>query len=304
MRRVLDVSGQRAAQGTVDEAFLAELLLDPYYVQPAPKSTGKEYFHLDYLLEHLEQRTIAPNDLLATLTALSAETVANAVKDLGVKELFASGGGTRNPVLMEEIRRRLPGVAVSLVDDFGIDESAKEAALMALIGFLTVQGLPATVASCTGAKRSQILGAVIPGRQQVTALDATHQPHAIVFPANANTGLDALVTMPASFDSRPTRGAFLVVAGQPKLFVASALDVAAGEKVAHRWRERFGQDPDNAVGDAALADAAARGTRCEVLFDGEDVQKMDKHRLRAVRGWRDRDGLSGSHEFAQPLASG
>ena len=178
---VLDVDGRRAAQGAVDESFLAELLTDPYYAAPAPKSTGKEYFHLDYLLERLGARKVAPNDLLATLTALTAEIVANAVKGLGVRELFASGGGTRNPVLMQEIRRRLPDVKLSLVDDFGIVESAKEAALMALIGFLSVHGLTSTVPSCTGARAPQILGAIIPGRQGVSYLSASEAPTSIVF---------------------------------------------------------------------------------------------------------------------------
>lgn len=186
---VLDVDGRRAAQGSVDESLLAELLTDPYYAAPAPKSTGKEHFHLDYLLERLGTREIAPNDLLATLTALTAETVASAIKGHGVRELFASGGGTRNPVLMDEIRRRLPDVKVSLVDDFGIAESAKEAALMALIGFLTVHGLASTIASCTGARSSQVLGAIIPGRQGISYLASSHAPTSIVFEASSETAL-------------------------------------------------------------------------------------------------------------------
>ena len=108
-----------------------------------------------------------PRDLdrrpLATLTALSAETVADDLKQLGVADVVAAGGGTRNPTLMAEIARRLPGVPIETFDVFGIPEAGKEALVFAIIGFLTVHRLPATVPSCTGARHASILGAVVPG---------------------------------------------------------------------------------------------------------------------------------------------
>ncbi len=171
-----DESGQRARRGTVDEALLAELLQDPYYEAPAPKSTGKEYFHLDYLLERVGPRRVEPDDLIATLTALAAETVTRTVRALGIEKVFASGGGTRNNTLMDELRRRSPDVEWSLIDELGVPEAAKEALLFALIGFLSVQGLVGTVASCTGATHSTVLGAIIPGRLAVTALSASDAP--------------------------------------------------------------------------------------------------------------------------------
>ena len=160
-----DAGGAGAAAGTVDDDLLADLLSDPYYAAAAPKSTGKEHFHLAYLRERLGSRDVATNDLLATLTALTAATVAQAVETEGVVELFVSGGGTRNPVLMEQIQRRLPGVAISLVDALGVPEAAKEAVLFAVIGGLTVLGRSATIPSCTGARHDVILGAITPGRQ-------------------------------------------------------------------------------------------------------------------------------------------
>jgi anhydro-N-acetylmuramic acid kinase len=175
-----DRNGERSARGRIDEDLLKELLDDPYYREPAPKSTGKEYFHLTYLLEKLGDRQIAGDDLLSTLAELTVETVARAVEEYGVTELFCAGGGTRNPTLMKGLRRRLPHVAISLIDDFGLPEAAKEATLFALIGFLTVNGLTSAIASCTGARRDSVLGSLVPGRQSVRSLDADEGPTSLV----------------------------------------------------------------------------------------------------------------------------
>ena len=159
-----DHDGRRAAAGAVDQRLLARLLADPYYAAPPPKSTGKERFHLGYLREALEERTIPADDLVATVTALSAETVATVIRRYGASEVIASGGGTRNPTLMAELTRRLPGVAVRRTDDYGVPEGAKEALVFALIGFLTLHGLPGAIASCTGARHASVLGSITPGR--------------------------------------------------------------------------------------------------------------------------------------------
>lgn len=175
-----DHDGRRAARGSVDAALLEVLLDDPYYAAPPPKSTGKERFHLAYLEDRLSGREVAPDDLVATLAALTAETVARSVADLEVVELVVSGGGTRNPVLMAELARRLPGVAISPVDAFGIPEAAKEALVFALVGLLTVHGLAATIPSCTGAAHASVLGSVIPGRQELVRAPSMAAPTSLV----------------------------------------------------------------------------------------------------------------------------
>lgn len=165
---VFDAGGQRAAGGTVDVGLLTALLDDPYYRLEPPKSTGKELFHLGYLRAHLGSRELATDDLLATLTALTAESVAAELNRFGVNEVVASGGGTRNPFLMAEIARRTPAATITQVDEYGVAEGAKEALVMAVVGFLTVHGLPGTVPSCTGATRSVVLGSVVPGDRTLT----------------------------------------------------------------------------------------------------------------------------------------
>jgi anhydro-N-acetylmuramic acid kinase len=177
---IFDRDGARAARGTVDEELLALFLDEPYYTQPPPKSTGKELFHLPYVLERVGERAIEPDDLLATLTALSAETVAADLKRFGVEEVVAAGGGTRNPTLMAEIERRLPGVPIRTIDAYGIPPAAKEALVFALIGFLTVHGLPASVASCTGARRATVLGSIVPGTEPLQPVNGAVAPTRLV----------------------------------------------------------------------------------------------------------------------------
>lgn len=164
--RSFDEGGAVAARGTVSVELLDILLDEPYYSLPAPKSTGKELFHLPYLLERLAGfECLADEDLIATLTALTARTVAVAVRDAEGTELIAAGGGTRNATLMTMLSAELAGVPVHASDDLGVPAEAKEAYAFALLGFLAAHGIPGTVPSCTGARHSSVLGTIVPGRE-------------------------------------------------------------------------------------------------------------------------------------------
>ncbi|CAK7285849.1 anhydro-N-acetylmuramic acid kinase [Streptomyces misionensis] len=159
-----DEDGRRAAAGRTNPHLLRALLDDPYYRRPAPKSTGKEHFHLPYLLRALETApTPDADDVLATLTRLTAITVADACRAHKVTELVVSGGGIRNRVLMRMIEQELPGVRLRPSDDLGLPSDAKEALAFAVLGFLTVHGLPGTLPSGTGARRATLLGSITPG---------------------------------------------------------------------------------------------------------------------------------------------
>ncbi|MEV0318501.1 anhydro-N-acetylmuramic acid kinase [Streptomyces sp. NPDC050658] len=166
-----DLDGELAARGTVDEGLLADLAAEPYYARPAPKTTGKELFHLPYLRAALVgYEALAPEDVVATLTALTARTVADAVRAVGATEVVASGGGTRNPTLMAFLRAELgSGVPVRTSDELGLPSAAKEAYAFAVLGFLTAHGLPGTVPESTGARHASVLGSVTPGRRGLPA---------------------------------------------------------------------------------------------------------------------------------------
>lgn len=163
--RGFDTAGSIAAGGRVDSELLQQLLADPYYRRPAPKSTGKEHFNLAYVRDQVADRRITDADLIATLTRLSAETVAHELVAAGVRRVIAAGGGTRNPVLMGWLAELAEGVEVTNTDELGIPADTKEAIAFALMGWCSWHGLPGNVPSATGASGPRILGALIPGRQ-------------------------------------------------------------------------------------------------------------------------------------------
>ncbi|MFD7469165.1 anhydro-N-acetylmuramic acid kinase, partial [Streptomyces tendae] len=144
---------------------------------PAPKSTGKERFHLPYLLRALAAAPVGePDDVLATLARLTAVTVADACRAHGVTRLVVSGGGAHNPVLMGMLGEELPGVALGSSDALGLPSDAKEALAFALLGFLTVNGLPGAIPSGTGARRASLLGSITPGREPLRLPEPAGQP--------------------------------------------------------------------------------------------------------------------------------
>ena len=161
--RHYDADGALGAAGTVDQDLLHHLLREPYYTLPAPKSTGKELFHDGYLAD-LESRSssVRGADLVATLTALTAEVVAAETLRADLELLVVSGGGVRNPTLMAMIRDRLPAVEITPSDTYGAPSDDKEAIAFALIGWLTAHGLPGNVPSCTGASGPRVLGCITP----------------------------------------------------------------------------------------------------------------------------------------------
>lgn len=160
-----DDDARIARTGHVDDALLAALLADPYYALTPPKSTGKEHFHLGYVHEHLEAqgREIPVEDVVRTLTELTVQTVARDVATAGIQFLAVSGGGCRNPLILDGLRAALPGTRVVLADELGAPADSKEAILLALIGWCTMHGVSAIVPGGTGAREPRILGTITPG---------------------------------------------------------------------------------------------------------------------------------------------
>jgi anhydro-N-acetylmuramic acid kinase len=167
-----DRDGLRGARGRVNERLLERLLADPYYSAPPPKSTGKEHFHLPYLLEALgEAGPLTEDDIIATLSALTARTVARELERWGVDEVVASGGGTANPTLMGMLANAAPEVEIRTTDAWGIPPGSKEAYAFAMMGFLTMHGLSANAPSCTGADSTVVLGSITPGNSPLVLPD-------------------------------------------------------------------------------------------------------------------------------------
>lgn len=159
-----DLDGRLALGGSVRSDLLGRLLADPYFAAAPPKSTGKEYFNAAYLDAALGGLPpVAAGDLLATLTELTAVTVADQCHLHGVTTVIASGGGVANPAVMTALARNLPSAVLKTSDDLGLPGAGKEAYLTALLGWLTWCGVPGTVPSATGARGARLLGALVPG---------------------------------------------------------------------------------------------------------------------------------------------
>ena len=159
-----DKDGQLAAAGVVDQKLLVEFLKHPYYEIKAPKSTGKEIFHLPYLLEILgPTQEWVIEDVLATLLEVTVETVAQEVEKYALSSLYVAGGGAANKQLMKRMQERLSNCTILSVSELGISTQSKEAIAFALIGFLSIHGLPGQIPSCTGASGGRVLGSLTPG---------------------------------------------------------------------------------------------------------------------------------------------
>jgi anhydro-N-acetylmuramic acid kinase len=165
-----DQEGQMARAGQVQAALLAELLAEPYYQMAPPKTTGRELFGDAYgagVVDRAEAAGLTPAGVVATLTALTARTIADAYARFGpaagIGEVIVAGGGARNPALLDMLRAALPGVPIALHDAYGLPAKAKEATVFALLGYAGLHGCPATVPSCTGATRPAVPGAITPG---------------------------------------------------------------------------------------------------------------------------------------------
>jgi anhydro-N-acetylmuramic acid kinase len=170
-RHRLDRDGRLAARGRVDGALLEELLRHPYFAAEPPKSTGREEFGRPFVERLVE--AVRPEgdedwlDLVATLTELSARTVAEAyrrwVLPRGVDEVVLTGGGARNPVLAGRIRELLAPLPVVDGSALGVDPDAKEAVAFAVLAWAHLRGIPASVPAATGAAGGRVLGSLTPG---------------------------------------------------------------------------------------------------------------------------------------------
>ncbi|MDI2033393.1 anhydro-N-acetylmuramic acid kinase [Paenarthrobacter nitroguajacolicus] len=174
-----DHNGELGARGTVHAELLNRLLDEPYYSRPAPKTTGKELFHLPYLTAALADtgtQDLPAEDVIATLVRLTARTVTDAVRAVGGTSVVVSGGGTLNPTLMRDLEHELENVELRRSDELGLPSSMKEACAFAVLGYLSVHNLPATVPSCTGARHASILGSITPGTGGIQIQTAVPAP--------------------------------------------------------------------------------------------------------------------------------
>ncbi|MFB6194567.1 MAG: anhydro-N-acetylmuramic acid kinase [Haloplanus sp.] len=160
-----DVDGETAAAGGVDEGLVAQFLDDPYFREAPPKSTGRERFGHDYARRFVaagRERGLADADLVASATALTAQSIADAYESFSPTypdEVYVSGGGASNPTMLAMLEDRLD-CPVFRSREAGIGADRKEAVLFALLGVARLDGVPGNVPTATGADRPVTLGKV------------------------------------------------------------------------------------------------------------------------------------------------
>ncbi len=158
-----DAEGQWASQGTLIPELLGTMLEDKFFSLPPPKSTGREYFNLDWLEKMLSKfATLEPRDVQRTLTELTAVTIYKALTSVAddTQELYVCGGGVKNHFLMERISNLFEDTSVKSTSAAGIDPLLMEAMAFAWLASRTMAQLPGNLPQATGARGDRILGGI------------------------------------------------------------------------------------------------------------------------------------------------
>jgi anhydro-N-acetylmuramic acid kinase len=158
-----DGEGRWAASGAMLPDLLARLAADPYFSQPPPKSTGREYFNLEWVRAHLAEDHL-PQDVQATLAELGAAALAEAVGShcAQADEVYLCGGGVANADLVGRIERMLQGCTVESTARLGVDPDWVEALAFAWLAREALAGRPGNVPGVTGARGPRVLGCIYP----------------------------------------------------------------------------------------------------------------------------------------------
>ncbi|MGA2024331.1 MAG: anhydro-N-acetylmuramic acid kinase [Steroidobacteraceae bacterium] len=166
LQQAYDARGAWAASGTVDPALLGQLLRLPYFARSAPKSTGRETFSDAWLDAALAGRRLDPVDVQATLSQLTARTIADALTGVSgtvPQDIYVCGGGAFNADLLTRLGAALPQARVGTTALCGIAPEHVEAAGFAWLAHRYLNAEPGNLPSVTGARRAVPLGALYRG---------------------------------------------------------------------------------------------------------------------------------------------
>ena len=158
-----DANGVFADSGKIIEPLLEHLMKDPYFSLAHPKSTGSDYFNLQWLLEKLgEHEGETPENIQATLAALTAQSISDEINKVmpDVDEVLICGGGIHNDYLVSLIRKQFQGKTVESTENYGCPPDWVEAVAFAWLAYRTMSGLPGNLPNVTGAKDEKICGGI------------------------------------------------------------------------------------------------------------------------------------------------
>ena len=165
-QKPFDKDGEIALKGKVDEKWLSFLLKEKYYLKKPPKSTGRELFNEDYAKKIYKHAPKDKNNIITTLTALTAKTIYDAYiryvfPKTEIKEIVLGGGGAYNKAIIKFLNQYFGNnIKIKTHNDFGIDDKLKEAIAFAILGFCTLEKKTNNLPTCTGAKKRVIMGIV------------------------------------------------------------------------------------------------------------------------------------------------
>jgi anhydro-N-acetylmuramic acid kinase len=164
LNQAMDNDGKWAASSNVNINLMKILFADNYFKLPPPKSTGRDYFNLEWLENKLQDfgQHLLPADIQATLADLTTQSVADAIKKYARQTctLIVCGGGVHNSYLMTTLQNQLPDCKVSSSKDYGFDPDAIEAMTFALLARYRLENIPGNIPSVTGADHECVLGAI------------------------------------------------------------------------------------------------------------------------------------------------
>ena len=159
-----DKNAELAIQGKCSKSWLECLLQDEYYFKEPPKTTGREYFSKNYIENALKSAPENKYDIMATLTALTAKTIAQAYERfvfpcVDIAEVILGGGGAYNPLIKKFLKEYLPkNIELKTHEDYSISNNFKEVSAFALLGYCNYYNIPNNVPSCTGADMPVVMG--------------------------------------------------------------------------------------------------------------------------------------------------
>ena len=154
----MDKDGEWATSGHLNDGLLDSMLKDNYFAITPPKSTGIEYFNLEWLDKF--DTNLKPEDIQATLLALTVHTIAGAIKKYArdTDEVLVCGGGAHNSATMSALQKQLPGCNVVLTSEYGLDPDCIEAVTFAWLAKRRLENKPGNLPSVTGASKAVLLG--------------------------------------------------------------------------------------------------------------------------------------------------
>ena len=179
-KQYYDVDGRQAGAGQVDRAWLQTLADDPYFQLGPPKTTGREYFGASYgerLWQEAEGRRLSSEDGLATVTALTANSIASSIREHlpgSVDRIYVGGGGGHNKTLIHMLQAALESIPVTVLSAQESEGDAKEALSFAILGYETIHGRTGNLPGCTGANQAVVLGQIAPGRNYRDLMKKIH----------------------------------------------------------------------------------------------------------------------------------